>query len=102
MQPQLSRAELWMPGRAVTPPTEQDQVSALAALSGTTAEAKGPRLERDMLFLRLVAEAQRRGASWAQIGHALGLGDGKAAKRAVKRLARVTQRALLARGTMAP
>jgi hypothetical protein len=44
----------------------------------------------------LIAEAKRRGATWAQIAPTIGAENGKAAKAEAKRLARKTQAAMLA------
>lgn len=52
--------------------------------------------DRALLYLRLVAEAKERGISWNQLARTLGAADGKTAKREAKRLARDTQRRLLA------
>ena len=81
----------------MTPPTPEQQDAALAALTGTVSESKPETdLDRSLLRLRLVMEAQRRGASWTAIGAAMGEGlSGKAAKRYFKTLARETQRDLL-------
>lgn len=63
-----------------------------------SAPPAGTGLDRDLLRLRLLAEARNRGASWTVIGRALGV-SGKQAKRHVKALARETQRqVLLAKG----
>lgn len=69
---------------------------ALARLAGTMTERKpGTDLDRNLLRLRLAAEAKMAGVPWAAVGAALGV-SGKQAKRDMKALARVTQRQLLA------
>jgi hypothetical protein len=80
----------------VTPPTPEQEDSALAALTGTITERKPVTdLDRAMMRLRLVAEAKDRGISWTVIGNALGC-SGKEAHRRMKALAAQTQRDLLA------
>lgn len=82
---------------AMSPPTAEEEDAALAALSGTITESRPDGgLQRNMLRLRLVLDAQKAGASWAVIGQALGGISGKAAKRQMKHLAAKTQRQLLA------
>lgn len=79
----------------MTPPTEAELDTALAALTGTITERKPETdLDRNLLRLRLAAEAKGAGIPWAVIGAALGK-SGKEAKRDMKALARVTQRQLL-------
>lgn len=79
----------------MTPPTPEQEDSALAALTGTITERKPVTdLDRDMMRLRLVAEAKARNVPWSAIGAALGC-SGKEAHRRMKRLARRTQRNLL-------
>jgi hypothetical protein len=81
----------------MSPPTPEQEDAALAALSGTVTETRpAAGLQRNMLRLRLVMDAQRNGASWQMIGQALGGISGKAAKRQMKLLAARTQRQLLA------
>ena len=46
----------------------------------------------------MIAEAKRRGLTWAQIATTIGAENGKAAKREAKRLARVTQAKMLTGG----
>jgi hypothetical protein len=58
-------------------------------------------LDRNLLRLRLVAEAKNRGIPWTVIGNTLGV-SGKEAKRQVKALARETQRDLVAIRKLAP
>lgn len=81
----------------MSPPTPEQADAALAALTGTVTE-KRPHTElaRNMLRLRLVMQAKHQGVPWTAIGRALGGISGKAAKREMKALARVTQRQLLA------
>ena len=56
-------------------PTPDQQDAALAALTGTVSEAKPEtELDRSLMRLRLVMEAQRRGASWTMIGAAMNEG----------------------------
>ena len=80
----------------MTPPAAEQQDQALASLTGADAAAASSGFERDMLRLRLAAEAKRAGIPWSVIGAALGM-SGKEAKRHMKQLARATQRELLAR-----
>lgn len=81
----------------MSPPTAEQQDTALAALTGTVTEQRpDTELDRNMLRLRLVMEAKRKGVPWTAIGQALGGISGKAAKREMKTLARATQRQLLA------
>lgn len=47
-----------------------------------------------MLRLRLINDAQERGATWAGIASALGYSDGKAAKNDVKKTARRLEKLL--------
>ena len=78
----------------MTPPGPEAVDAALAALTGTLSETKpGNDLERALLRLRLVMEAQQRGVPWSAIGRIMGL-SGKACKAHMKRLARDTQRQL--------
>jgi hypothetical protein len=80
----------------MTPPSEADQIAGLAALAGTT---PSPRLDRDLVMVRLIAEAKARGVSWAQIGSVLcGTPNGKLAKRYAKNLAKSAQQKLLVTG----
>ena len=80
----------------MTPPTPEQEDSALAALTGTITErTPDTALARNMLRLKLVATARDSGVPWAAIGAALGL-SGQEAKAAMKRLARTTQRDMLA------
>jgi hypothetical protein len=69
--------------------TEEDQ--ALAGIEGAPVPED---LNRDMLRLRLIAEARGRNVPWAVIGASLGM-DGKQAKAMTKRLARDTRRQLI-------
>lgn len=55
-----------------------------------------PERARLMLQLRLINEAQERGATWSSIAEALGYRDGKAAKNDVKKTARRLERLLRA------
>ena len=76
----------------MTPATAEQVDAALAALTGTMGEKKPDTdLDRNLLRLRLVVEAQQRGVSWRVIGEAMGC-SGKEAKRAMKQLAAHTQR----------
>lgn len=52
-----------------------------------------------MLQLRLINDAQERGATWASIAKALGYADGKAVKNDVKKIARRLERELRAEAT---
>ena len=79
----------------MTPPTAEQEDSALAALTGTITESKpAGDLERNMLRLLLVKKARDRGIPWTVIGKPLGL-SGKEVKAAMKRLAAQTQRTML-------
>ena len=79
----------------MTLPSPEQADAALAALTGTVTEAKPETdLDRNMLRLRLVWDAKRKGIPWAAIGAALGT-SAKAAKRDMKHLARTTQRELM-------
>lgn len=51
-----------------------------------------------LLRLRLINDAQERGATWSSIAQALGYTDGKAAKNDVKKTARRLERLLRAEG----
>lgn len=74
----------------------EDQVQALAGLLGLT---PGSRLDPAVALVALIAEAQNRGMTWAQIAPALHAPDGRQAKAAAKRLARDAQRKLLTTAT---
>jgi hypothetical protein len=76
----------------VTPPTAAEQSAALSALSGMELD---PGARRDVAYVLMIAEAQRRGVTWRQIASALGCENGPAAKRAAKRLAKSAQSAML-------
>jgi hypothetical protein len=79
----------------MSPPGPEQVDAALAALTGTVSEAKpSSDLERNLVRLRLVAEAANRGVPWSRIGLVMGC-SGKEAKRQMKQLARHTQRQLL-------
>jgi hypothetical protein len=80
-------------------PTAAGQIRNLAALAGAdVGQLPPPGLDRDLLRVSLIIQGQQRGATWAQISAALfGYCDPRAAKRAVKALARNTQRAVLLR-----
>jgi hypothetical protein len=79
----------------VNGPTPEQLDAALAALTGAVNEAKPETdLDRNLLRLRLVAEATGRGVPWSAIGRTMGC-SGKEAKRAMKQLARHTQAQLL-------
>ena len=79
----------------MSPPGPEQVDAALAALTGTVSEAKpSSDLERNLVRLRLVAEATNRGVPWSRIGLVMGC-SGKEAKRQMKQLARHTQRQLL-------
>lgn len=77
----------------MTPPTTAEQSAALSALSGMELDSSQ---RRDVAYVMMIAEAQRRGVTWRQIASALGLPNGPAAKAAAKRLARSAQKAMLA------
>jgi hypothetical protein len=76
----------------MTQPPPAEQSAALAALSGMELD---PGARRDVAYVLMIAEAQRRGITWRQIASALGCENGPAAKRAAKRLARSAQSAML-------
>jgi hypothetical protein len=77
----------------LTPPTPDQQDAALAALTGTVTESRpDTELARNLMRLRLVAEAKAKGIPWTAIGKALGGISGKEAKRVMKHLAARTQR----------
>lgn len=79
----------------MSPPSPDDGLTALASLTGTVTERKPESdLDRNLLHLRLLAEAKAKGVPWAVIGAARGV-SGKQAKRDAKTLARTTQRLLL-------
>ena len=83
----------------MTPPSPEQQDSALAALAGTVTQSKPDTdLERDLLRLRLVWEAKQRGVTWAAVGAAMGM-SAKEAKHHMKRLAARTQRNLMLSGS---
>jgi hypothetical protein len=80
----------------MSPPTPEQEDSALAALAGTITERKPTtQLERDMFRVRLIAQLKEQGVPWAVIGNALST-DGKQAKRDFHVLAQRTQRTMLA------
>ena len=82
----------------MSPPDTVTIDTALAALTGKMTERKPETdLDRNLLRLRLVAEAKMAGVPWTAIGNVLGV-SGKQAKHDMKALARVTQRQLLASG----
>jgi hypothetical protein len=79
----------------MTPPTPEQEDSALAALAGTITERKPTtQLERDMFRVRLIAQLKEQRVPWPVIGNALGV-DGKQAKKDFHALARRTQRTML-------
>jgi hypothetical protein len=68
-------------------------VEALGKLLGMT---PGDTMDPDVARAAMIAEAKQRGLTWAQIASALGYQNGKQAKAAAKRLARVAQGKMLA------
>lgn len=73
----------------MSPPTREDRIAALAALSGTgPPQVPAGGHEFDVLLLRLAGEARRAGATWAAVGEVLGVPGPALAKREVRRLAR--------------
>lgn len=81
----------------MSPPSPEQVDAALAALTGTVSETRPESdLDRNLVRLRLVAEATSRGVPWSRIGAVMGL-SGKACKARMKHLARETQRELLVR-----
>jgi len=80
----------------MTSPSETEQLASLAAMAGTNPVMPEPGVQRDALRLQLVGEAIANGATWAQVGRAMGYGGPKTAKAAAKRLERRVKRALRA------
>ena len=76
-------------------PTEAEQLTNLARMAGTNPPMPEPGLQRDALRLQLAGEAIAAGATWAQVGAAMGYGGPKLAKAAVKRLQRRVRRETL-------
>ena len=73
----------------MSPPTEEDRLAALSALSNSgamTLPAPGP--ERAVLAAELIGRARRCGATWATVGTALGVPGPKLAKREAGLIAR--------------
>lgn len=62
-------------------------------LRGTIDDRDAPP-EATLLTLRLINDAQERGATWADVARTLGLVSGKDAKNQAKRAARRLERAL--------
>lgn len=58
--------------------------------------------DRDYLRLRMIALAQERGLTWAQIAKSLGVRDGKTLKNDTKALARQLERQLRAEAHTEP
>ena len=80
----------------MTPPTAGEQDDALAFIAGAIADGKPVTpLDKAILRLRLVRQAQDRGLSWAQIGSVYGI-SGKEMKREIHHLARRVQPGLTA------
>jgi hypothetical protein len=73
--------------------TPDAQVAALGELLGMT---PGSRMDKTVAVVALAAEAQSRGITWNQIAASLGVANGKEAKAAIKRLAKIAQRKMLA------
>ena len=72
----------------MSPPTEEDRLAQLAALSGSGAMTlPDPGPERAVLALDLVGRARREGATWAAVGAIVGVPHPKLAKREVRLLA---------------
>ena len=80
-------------------PTAAGQIAGLARLAGTDpGPLPPPGLDRDLRRVGLIVAAQQKGATWTRLSMVLfGYEDPKAAKRAVQKLARETQRAALLR-----
>jgi hypothetical protein len=76
-------------------PTEAEQLVSLARMAGHNPQMPEPGLQRDMLRLQLAGEALAQGATWAQIGRAMGYGGPKVTKAALKRLQRRIRREAL-------
>lgn len=79
--------------------TQAEQLAGLLKLNGQAEiEAASSALSRNLAMLSLISQALGKGATWADVGKAiLGTPDGKLAKRAVKHLAKLTQRDLITR-----
>jgi hypothetical protein len=87
-----------MAASSMSPPSPEEQDAALASLAGSTTERKpGTDLDRDLLRIRLVAEAREMGRSWAAIGACFGM-PGQECKSHVKRLAARVNRELILAG----
>ena len=82
----------------MSPPTPADQLRNLARLARTALPKNTD--PSPIVFVRLVATAQQRGATWAMIAEAVGAPDGKAAKRWAHQQAKLAQRRLLARDNL--
>lgn len=71
--------------------TSQDtEIRALAAMTGTQGEMPQTRAEKDVLMLGMIATALTppNRLTWAQIGSALGWGSGREAKRKAHQMRR--------------
>lgn len=73
--------------------TEPEEASPVAALISTLASGQGTQADHDRLLLRLIEQAQARGASWEQLARVLGYPTGREAKRAAHRLEAELRRA---------
>jgi hypothetical protein len=79
---------------ATAPADSQAHVEALSSLLGLN---PGEEMDVSVATVAMIAAAQQRGMTWAQIARVLGYENGKACKAAAKRLARAAQGKLLAR-----
>lgn len=80
----------------MSPPTAAEVDAALAALG--QGKLPAPELSPGLRRAGLIGRAKDAGASWAEIGVAMGGIDGKAAKRYATRLARAVNRDLMTKG----
>ena len=83
-----------------SPQAEAEQDSPLAAIISDVADGKPiTRLDRDILKLKLVDQAQQDGASWAVIARALKYESGPEAKRDIRELRAEVRKAQLTLGS---
>jgi hypothetical protein len=81
--------------------TTDEEIRALAALTGSEGQMPVTRAEKDVLMAGMIAMALGAKMTWAQIGSALGWGSGREAKRKAHALrrsanARLRQQAIAA------
>ena len=80
----------------MSPPTEAEQMEALASLIGEDATGdEADALAAAATRLQMIARAQRGGVPWRSIASAMGAENGKVAKRDAHRLARQVQAAMI-------